>query len=242
MAALSVHTAGSGEQVIDLAYELRPDLVLMDVIMPGLDGPSTLKRMREHALLANIPVIFLTAKILPAEIAHLLELGAIGVIGKPFKPLDLCKNVFAMWNNTDGACEIGASRATPSQVRNQMSSLTGSFLQRTRNDVIRLEAIIEIARDGDLSVLIEAERIAHSIHGAGGMFGFPDISAAGGAIERLAGEITASAVAPASTDETALLAQMLDCTAQLAQQFDAAGRACSTWPRDDAGARQLEKL
>src|ERR1700733_13287666 len=62
---LDVQTADSGRRAIDLAYELRPDLVLMDVMMPGLDGPSTFKRMRETILLAHIPVIFMTAKVLP---------------------------------------------------------------------------------------------------------------------------------------------------------------------------------
>jgi CheY-like chemotaxis protein len=65
-----VHTANSGQLAIDLAYELRPDLVLMDVMMPGLDGPSTLMRMRQSVLLADIPVIFMTAKVLPAEISR----------------------------------------------------------------------------------------------------------------------------------------------------------------------------
>jgi len=66
---LNVQTADSGQRAIDLAYELRPDLVLMDVMMPGLDGPATFGRMRESALLSKIPVIFMTAKVLPAEIA-----------------------------------------------------------------------------------------------------------------------------------------------------------------------------
>jgi two-component system, OmpR family, response regulator len=59
---LNVQTADSGVRAIDLAYELRPDLVLMDVMMPGLDGPSTFKRMRESALLAEMPVIFMTRR------------------------------------------------------------------------------------------------------------------------------------------------------------------------------------
>jgi len=86
IAGLDVRIAGTGEQAIDLAYEFRPDLVVMDLMMPGLDGPSTFKSMRERTLLADIPVIFLTAKAHPAEAARLLQLGAIGVLGKPFDP------------------------------------------------------------------------------------------------------------------------------------------------------------
>src|ERR1700680_2528427 len=157
VAGLNVHTAGSGEQAIDLAYELRPDLILMDVMMPGLDGPSTLKRMREHALLADIPVIFLTAKDRPAEVAHFLQLGAIGVIGKPFDPLKLCHDLFALWDNADAAREIKDTRAGQSQVRAKVSSLADRFLERTGCDVVRLRAIIGRARHEDRSVLEEAQ-------------------------------------------------------------------------------------
>src|SRR6202046_5991710 len=100
---LDVQTADSGERAIDLAYELRPDLLLMDVMMPGLDGPSTFKRMRESTLLSAMPVIFMTAKVLPAGIAQLLQLGAIGVIVKPFDPLKLYGELFSLWNDGGGA-------------------------------------------------------------------------------------------------------------------------------------------
>jgi two-component system OmpR family response regulator len=223
IAGLNVHTAGSGEQAIDLAYELRPDLVLMDVMMPGLDGPSTLKRMREHALLADIPVIFLTAKVLPAEVAHFLQLGAIGVIGKPFDPLKLCDDLFALWKNADAARGIESALAAQSQVREHVGSLTDRFLQRTRDDVVRLRAIIERARHEDRSVLEEAQRIAHSIHGAGAMFGFPEVSAAGGVIERLVEGVMASTAAPSSTGEPAVLQELLNCNEQLAQELEAVG-------------------
>jgi CheY-like chemotaxis protein len=223
IAGLNVHTAGSGEQAIDLAYELRPDLVLMDVKMPGLDGPSTLKRMRKRVLLADIPVIFLTAKVLPAEVAHFLRLGALGIIGKPFDPLKLCDDLFALWKDASATRAIDGALAVQSQVREQVGSLTDNFLRRTRDDAVRLRAIIERAGHEDRSVLKEAERIAHSIHGAGAMFGFPEVSAVGGAIERLVEGIMAGTAALHSTDESAVLRQLLDCTAQLAYQIEAAG-------------------
>jgi len=222
IAGLNVHTAGSGEQAIDLAYELRPDLVLMDVMMPGLDGPSTLKRMRESALLADIPVIFLTAKVLPAEVAHFFQLGVLGVIGKPVDPLKLSDDLFALWKSARPTQGIDGPLAAQSQVREQLDSLAGRFLRRTRDDVVRLRAIIERAGHEDRSMLKEAERIAHSIHGAGGMFGFPEVSAAGGVIERLVEGIMAGAAGPCSTGEPAVLRQLLDCTAQLAYEIEAA--------------------
>jgi two-component system OmpR family response regulator len=222
IAGLNVHIAGSGEQAIDLAYEFRPDLVVMDVMMPGCDGPSTFKSMRERTLLADIPVIFLTAKILPAETARLLRLGAIGVLGKPFDPLRLYDDLFALWNHAGAARRIKGARAGESRVRAQVTSLAASFLLRARNDVVRLRAFIECARHGDRSALEAAVRVGHSIHGAGAMFGFPEIGAAGGAIERLAEEVMASSLAPGSGGRPASLQQLSDSTEQLAQALVAA--------------------
>ena len=224
IAGLNVHTAGSGEQAIDLAYEVRPDLILMDVMMPGLDGPSTLKRIRGHALLAHIPVIFLTAKVLPAEIARLLQLGALGVIGKPFDPMKLCDEVFALWKQSDGGHETAAGRTAASQVRAEVASLTDSFLERTRNDIVRLRAIIELAEREGLAELEEAKRLAHSIHGAGAMFGFAEISATGGALEQLVENLMSNVVAPQSACGADAKRALVDLADQLAQNVEAGWR------------------
>jgi two-component system OmpR family response regulator len=96
---LTVHTGESGEQGLELARQLRPDLLVLDVMMPGLDGPATLKRMREDPAIAHIPVIFMTAKAMPREVALFRSMGAIGVIGKPFDPMKLSKQVLSLWKD-----------------------------------------------------------------------------------------------------------------------------------------------
>ena len=65
---LAVDVASSGDMAIRLAMQRQPDLILMDVMMPGLDGPSTLRRLRADPRTALIPIIFLTAKVLPGEV------------------------------------------------------------------------------------------------------------------------------------------------------------------------------
>jgi two-component system, OmpR family, response regulator len=219
---LDVHTADSGERAIDLAYELRPDLVLMDVMMPGLDGPSTFKRMRESALLTEVPVIFMTAKVLPTEIAHLLQLGAIGVIVKPFDPLKLYGELFSLWNNGGAARRSTIEGGGPAEVQAQVDSLTVSFLQRAWADVISLAKMIERAQAADRSVYPEIERICHSIHGSGAMFGFPKVSEVGGAMARMVATITESAVRKSSESESATLQELLGASKQLAQEVEAA--------------------
>jgi two-component system OmpR family response regulator len=81
--------AASGAEAVEKAAAELPDLILLDVQMPGLDGPTTFGRLREHALTARIPVIFMTAKIQKQEVARYLALGAAGVVGKPFNPMTL---------------------------------------------------------------------------------------------------------------------------------------------------------
>ncbi len=82
-------SCANGQDALDKAPELRPDLILLDVVMPGLDGPTTLQKLREFPHLAETPAIFMTAIIQPVEIEQLLAMGARGVIGKPFDPLTL---------------------------------------------------------------------------------------------------------------------------------------------------------
>ncbi|WP_224242333.1 response regulator [Hyalangium gracile] len=81
--------AASGTEAVTKAASEQPDLILLDVQMPGLDGPTTFGKLRAQEATANLPIIFMTAKIQKQEVARYLELGAIGVIGKPFDPLTL---------------------------------------------------------------------------------------------------------------------------------------------------------
>jgi two-component system OmpR family response regulator len=223
VAGLDIHTAGSGEQGIDLAYELRPDLILMDVMMPGLDGPATFQRMRNSELIDKIPVVFLTAKVLPEEIARFLRLGAIGVIGKPFDPLKLGAQVLALWEGTRPSKQISAADSRDSCSAAQVTSLANGFLERTKSDAIRLNAMFERVCTGDRATLKEFERIAHSIHGAGAMFGFPQLSAAGSAIEQVVGEILAKPSPSASTLRPTML-RLLDCTHRLTNEVETVAR------------------
>ncbi|HEY0094476.1 MAG TPA: response regulator [Archangium sp.] len=81
--------AASGAEAVTQAAAEQPDLILLDVMMPGMDGPTTLGQLRAQAATAKTPVIFMTAKIQKQEVARYLELGAVGVIGKPFDPMTL---------------------------------------------------------------------------------------------------------------------------------------------------------
>ncbi len=214
IAGLDVEAAPSGEEAIDRLFATRPDLVLMDVMMPGLDGPSTLGRIKESAVIADIPVIFLTAKVLPEEIARFLAQGAIGVIEKPFDPLALCDQLFALWN----AAHRGERPPVARMPRAKAQSFGARFLCRLDGDIARLEAMLDGARQGNRAMLVEIERIAHSINGAGAMFGFAEVSVAGAAIERKVKLGLARMPAAGGAAEAALLVELADAIAHLAEE------------------------
>ena len=99
---LDVHICASGEDAIAEAPAFAPDLLLLDVMMPGLDGPSTLQRLREHPALADTPVVFMTAKVQRQELAALRALGAIDIVAKPFDPMRLADDLRAIWDRHHG--------------------------------------------------------------------------------------------------------------------------------------------
>jgi two-component system OmpR family response regulator len=88
-----VTLAATGEEALSLAAQTRPDLVLLDVSMPGMDGPTTLDRLRAAPATADVPVIFFTATANESEASRLCALGALGVVAKPFDIVDLPRRV-----------------------------------------------------------------------------------------------------------------------------------------------------
>ncbi len=82
-----------GLTAVDTAIEQKPDVILLDLMMPEMDGVATLEALRAHADTAAIPILFITAKAMPDEIRRLKRLGALDVIVKPFDPMTLASSV-----------------------------------------------------------------------------------------------------------------------------------------------------
>ncbi|MEI6414129.1 MAG: response regulator [Pseudomonadota bacterium] len=89
----------SGQEALNIVGVYQPDLVLLDVMMPGMDGPTTFRRLRELPGLAGLPTAFVTAKVQPREVAEFKAMGAVGVIAKPFDPMALADQVRALWKS-----------------------------------------------------------------------------------------------------------------------------------------------
>ena len=96
---LSLTTCSSGAEALAAVNNgFVPDLLLLDVMMPNMDGPTTLAGLREIAATTTTPVIFMTAKVQSTELDFYTSLGAIGVIAKPFDPMELSNQVRALWD------------------------------------------------------------------------------------------------------------------------------------------------
>jgi len=92
---MEVVEAGSGPDGVRQAEAERPDAILLDVMMPGMDGPATLAMLRAGEATCKIPVVFLTAKAMTSELERLKALGAVAVLTKPFDPMKLPTEVKA---------------------------------------------------------------------------------------------------------------------------------------------------
>lgn len=93
VAEWNVLTASSGEEGISVAEVEQPDAILLDMMMPILDGTATLAKLKDNNATRNIPVILLTAKVQAPTDFQFTELGAVAVIYKPFDPLKLAENI-----------------------------------------------------------------------------------------------------------------------------------------------------
>lgn len=94
---IALRSAASGDAALKILDDgFRPDVILLDVMMPRLDGPATLKQIRERPAHADTPVLFMTARAQSTEVDHYRRLGALDVIIKPFDPMTLAQDVRAI--------------------------------------------------------------------------------------------------------------------------------------------------
>jgi len=93
IAGWKVLTASSGCEGLRIARADQPDAILLDVMMPDMDGPTTFQKLQADPAIRHIPVVLLTAKLQPADRKRFAELGVAGVLAKPFDPLELAGQV-----------------------------------------------------------------------------------------------------------------------------------------------------
>ena len=93
----NVTTANGGKEALKILENTKPSAILLDVMMPEMDGFSTLKALRQNRSLDDVPVIFMTARAISHEMDEYLALGANGALPKPFDPMTLSAQVLELW-------------------------------------------------------------------------------------------------------------------------------------------------
>lgn len=97
----TVISCSSGEEALAVLQTDRPDLILLDVMMPAMDGPETLQRIQQDPETRDIPTVYITAKVQEHEIRKLLASGIAGVLEKPFDPECICGQIEDIWRSLD---------------------------------------------------------------------------------------------------------------------------------------------
>jgi diguanylate cyclase (GGDEF)-like protein len=209
----TVSICSSGSEALASAPTFKPDLILLDVMMPGMDGPTTLKALRAIPALVATPVMFMTAKVQTQEIARYKHLGALDVIPKPFDPMTLSATIKAIWNLYQ------APAAETAQER--MNNLRVSYAASLDEKIARVEAAWGKLEQGvwDGEAAHTLHRLAHNLAGSGTTFGFPAISERAHTLELLLKAITERA-SPPTVAEHARVAGALAALKQAHNQTD----------------------
>ena len=167
--AFAIRGCKSGSEGLAVAAEWKPDIILLDVMMPVMDGPATLAGLLENPETASIPVVFMTARAQARELDRFRSLGAVGAIAKPFEPMALAASI----------------RKFLPPVADPLEALRAGFLERIRRDAVALSQHRTALRDDLASpqTVEQVKHLAHSLSGAGGIYGFHELSDAAAVVE-----------------------------------------------------------
>lgn len=173
----AVQSCGTGDDAIAVAADWRPNMILLDVVMPIMDGPATLAHLRDNPATSYIPVVFMTARAQTQELERFRALGAEGVIAKPFDPMTLAASVRSYL-----ADETNIETVRKSLVRRELRK---SFVRRAKMDaavLIPYSSAEEERLDSPVA-LRRIRDVAHGLAGTGGVFGFEQLSGEAEALE-----------------------------------------------------------
>jgi CheY-like chemotaxis protein len=198
VANFDVRACASATEALQSAPAFGPDLILLDVMMPGLHGEAAFAAFRQMPETETTPVIFLTAKVQPGEIVQYRKLGALGVIPKPYDPDTLAETIQGMWDRHQTA-QVTAER------RKVLAALRLLYAEDLPERLRAIEtAAARLHEEGwDPQVATSLYEMAHRLAGSAALYGFPAVSAAAHRIGRFASQHASD---PAPVDPRHLLA------------------------------------
>ena len=216
VAALALRTTGgyavqscaSAREAIERSASFRPDLILLDVWMPGTDGLATLTALREIEATAETPVVFLTGVQLD-EIARAPEMGCLGVIPKPFDPTALPARLEALW---------GCHDRRRNEISEEFETLRRLYMAKLPETIAAMRAAAAgLAAEGWDRAALESLRIeAHRMAGSSGLYRLPALSRSAGALEDIVKRLLTGPSWPPSSspEELKTLVKAVDRTAR----------------------------
>jgi diguanylate cyclase (GGDEF)-like protein len=215
-----VEACSSGEQALRTLAQFKPDLILLDVMMPGMDGPTTLQKLRALPESDGVPAVFMTAKVQPREIAELKSIGALEVIPKPFDPMTLSQTISDIWTTNarrSAPAEPPAQPVSSSQRAESLVQIADAFAAALPGRVAEIGQMVDALGSASVETRQVLHRSVHSLAGSAKTFGFPLVSDAARAlelgVEPLAGE-DARAVEPRLPEIRRLLQALLHSAQQ----------------------------
>ena len=163
----------SAVEALETAQTFNPDLILLDVMMPGLDGQGAFAAFRRMESTVDTPVIFITARVRPREILEYRELGSLGVIPKPFDPDTLADTIRGMWERHQSARLKEARTEDLAALRAVYAADLPERLRAIERSAADLES-----RGWDPRIAASLFEMTHRLAGSASIYGFPAISEA----------------------------------------------------------------
>jgi two-component system OmpR family response regulator len=217
--ALSVRSCASGTEALVTAADWSPDMILCDVMMPGMDGPATLARLRECPQTVKIPVVFMTARAQARELEYFKALGAAGVIAKPFDPMTLANSVHGHLRSAG------------------VAALRDGFVNCIRADAATLTECRASLRNEATSqrALAKIKVFAHSLVRTAGAFDFQEVSRAASALTKTASDRFSGNCTPEAVERD--LDELLDCIEHAKSRLTTATTLDEITPASSPGIR-----
>ena len=174
-----VEAASSGMQALEIAPAFNPHLILLDVMMPGMDGPTTFERLRALDGMAAVPIVFMTAKVQASEIERYLGLGAAGVVAKPFDQRTLVATITELWGGL-------ASVEPAAALERATADLSKEYGVRLPSKISEIEEAWERMRivGARTQTARDLHGLAYRLTGTGATYGHHEISRVAGELAR----------------------------------------------------------